>query len=137
MIGFLFDGLAWRIADWREFGLSSQPFTPAVHPVEYFSRARKGSDAVAEIDPFGTKRMTDIPITVAQYDQYWLSREPLCIEVLQRRSPGGAVEVKTDGAHSWGKPEEARIVRCPEGMRARSWQANADYAASKAARMRP
>lgn len=112
MIAFVFDGIAWRIADWRAFGLSSQPFAEARYPVLRAHFGRKGARDTLEIDPFGTGEAADIPIPAAQYEEVYRDASDYCVTVLQRRSPSGAIEIRTNGAFTWQPPVSAVLARC-------------------------
>jgi hypothetical protein len=131
MIAFVFDCAAWRIANAREFAFTRQPFVTVTYPVEYVSQKSRrayfvGRDHV-EIDPFDTRHMTDIPIPDWQYQKYWLIKDPICVTVMSRKSPSGAVQIKTDGSANLSEPEPAQIGICPAGITSRTFQANEEY----------
>lgn len=111
-IGFAFDGIAWRIADWWEFGLSTASFEPAQYPVLRSHHGRKGAQDTLEIDPFHTGEAADIPIPAAQYDALRASASDYCVTVLQRKSASGSIEIRTDGAFTFMPPEPAVLAAC-------------------------
>lgn len=111
-IGFVFDGVAWRIADWWEFGLSTARFESAQYPVLRSHHGRKGAQDTLEIDPFHTGEAADIPIPAAQYDSLRTTASDYCVTVLQRKSASGAIEIRTDGAFTFMPPEPAVLSAC-------------------------
>ncbi|MFM5923898.1 MAG: hypothetical protein ACKOPG_06910 [Novosphingobium sp.] len=117
LFAVLFDGIAWRVADWAAFGFSRQAFTTAHYPIKYVSHGRKGRRDTIEIDPFGTGENADIPISDAQYDELWSNHDGLCAAVSQRRSPSGAIEILTDGEYTLHEPAPVEITPCIGGGR--------------------
>jgi hypothetical protein len=115
--GFAGDQMAWRISNWIEFGLSSQPYVQAAYPITYASHGRKGRRDSVEIDPFNIKNATDIAIPSAQFDALWPHHSDFCITVMQRRSPSGAIEILNDGVFTLRQPAPAVLTRCPEAQR--------------------
>jgi hypothetical protein len=111
-IGFLFDGIAWRLADWLEFGLSAARFEPAQYPVLRSHHGRKGAQDTLEIDPFHTGEAADIPIPAAQYDALRATASDYCVTVLQRKSASGAIEIRTDGRYTFQPPIPATLAPC-------------------------
>lgn len=111
-IGFVFDGIAWRLADWWEFGLSTASFEPARYPVLRSHHGRKGAQDTLEIDPFHTGEAADIPIPAAQYDALGAIASDYCVTVLQRKSASGAIEIRTDGQYKFMPPEPAALATC-------------------------
>ena len=111
-VGFAFDGIAWRIADWWEFGLSAASFESAHYPVLRSHHGRKGAQDTLEIDPFHTGEAADIPIPAAQYDALGATASDYCVTVLQRKSASGAIEIRTDGAFTFMPPEPAQLAAC-------------------------
>jgi hypothetical protein len=112
MIGYLFNGVGWRMADWWEFGLSARPFESARYPVLRADSGRKGARDTLEIDPFKTGEPTSIPIPGDQYEAVWSKASDYCITVQQRRSASGAIEIRTDGSFTLLTPPAAKLDRC-------------------------
>jgi hypothetical protein len=112
LTGFAANMAAWRIADWIEFGFSSQEFTPASYPIKYASRGRKGQRDSFEIDPFNLKSSTDIAVPSAQLDAIWPNQSDYCITVMQRRSASGAVQILNDGVFTLNEPKPAVLTPC-------------------------
>ncbi len=124
LVGFLFDGIGWRMADWRAFGFSSQPFAPASYPIENVSRGRKGRTSTVSIDPFATGESTRIPISREQYSGLRADIDGLCVTVQQRRSPAGEIEILTDGQFTLSTPDPVEITPCGGSVRAQTNSAN-------------
>jgi hypothetical protein len=117
LLGFVGGQVGYRIADWYEFGLSTAKFGPARYPVKYASPSTKAySRHSFEIDPFGTKDMVKIPVPADQFDAVWLHASDQCLTVMQRKSPSGAVEVRTDGVFNLSEPEQVDLTSCPEAL---------------------
>lgn len=112
MIGFLFDGLAWRMADWWEFGLSSAPFGPAIYAIKSVDHGRKGSRDSIEIDPFATGETTHIPVPPEQYRALFGQASDYCVIVQQRKSASGAIEIRTDGEFTLQRPAPIEMKPC-------------------------
>ncbi|MBV1690849.1 hypothetical protein KRR38_25010 [Novosphingobium sp. G106] len=112
MIGFLFDGLAWRMADWWEFGLSSAPFSPASYRIKSVDHGRKGSRDSIEIDPYATGEATHIPVPPEQYRALFGQASDYCVTVQQRTSASGAIEIRTDGEFTLQRPAPIALERC-------------------------
>lgn len=108
----MFDGFAWRIADNYLFAFSSAPWEQASYPIKSTHHGRKGARDTVSIDPFDTHESADIPIPSDQYRELAFGAEGLCIAVMQRRSPSGAVEIRTDGRYNLSTPERAQIAPC-------------------------
>lgn len=108
--------LAWRIADWKEFAFSSEPFVEARYPVTYQSPSTRFYKYDAfEIDPFDTGG-TDIPVPSDQFDAVFPHGSDMCITVLQRQSPSGAIEIRTDGVLNLSPPAPVKLTPCPEAL---------------------
>ena len=112
--GFMGDRLAWRAADWAEFGFSSAPFAPARYPITFGNFGEKGSRDSVEIDPFNLRDATSIAIPAAQFNALWPHQSDYCIQVMQRRSASGAVEILNDGVFTLREPAPATLTLCPE-----------------------
>jgi hypothetical protein len=112
MIGFLFDGLAWRMADWWEFGMSRAAFAPATYPIQSLHHGRKGSRDTIEIDPFDTGEATHIPLPPEQYRILYGQVNAYCVTVQQRRSASGAIEIRTDGEYTLMAPDPLQLAPC-------------------------
>lgn len=108
----MFDGFAWRIADNYFFAFSSAPWEQASYPIKGSHHGRKGARDTVSIDPFQTHESADIPVPSEQYRELGFSTEGLCVAVMQRRSPSGAVEIRTDGRYNLSTPERAQIGPC-------------------------
>ena len=120
LIGFVAGEFAWRIADRMEFGFfSSAPFSPAYYPITSESFGRKGSRDSFTIDPFDLKDGTEIAVPSAQYEAIWLHSSDYCIQVMQRRSASGAIEILNDGVFTLSEPAPATLTLCPEAQLAR------------------
>ena len=111
---FTAGSMAWRIADWTEFGFSNAPFTAAAYPIKYASHGRKGRRDSFEIDPFNLKNSTDIAVPSAQFDAVWPHHGDYCIQVMQRRSASGAIEIRNDGLFTLNEPAPAVLTHCAE-----------------------
>jgi hypothetical protein len=135
LTGFSAGEIAWRVSDWTEFGFSSAAFTPASYPVTYASHGRKGRRDSFEIDPFGLKEGTDIPVPSAQFDAIWPNHSDYCITVMQRQSASGAIEIKNDGVFTLSEPAPVTLSRCPEAQRLQE-ALNRDYRQQRS-RLRP
>ena len=114
MTGFMGDRVAWRIADWAEFGFSSAPFTPVRYPIIYGGFGDNGERDSVQIDPFNTRNSTSIALPSAQFSALWPRQSDYCIQVMQRRSASGAVEILTDGKFTLQEPAPATLTLCPE-----------------------
>jgi hypothetical protein len=112
MFGFLFDGIAWRAADWASFGFSQQAFEPARYPIDSISPGRKGRRDVIEIDPFDTGEHANIPMSDAQYRELITTPASYCVTVMQRREPSGAIEILTDGEYTLHEPAPVEVGPC-------------------------
>lgn len=112
MIGFLFDGLAWRMADWWEFGLSPARFSPASYRIKSVDHGRKGSRDSIEIDPYATGEATHIPVPPEQYRALFGQASDYCVIVQQRKSASGAIEIRTDGEFTLQRPAPIELERC-------------------------
>lgn len=115
LTGFVGGEAAWRISDWVEFGFSSAEFEPASYPIKYASHGRRGRRDSFEIDPFGTKESTDIPVPSFQFDAIWPNHGDYCITVMQRRSPSGAIEIRNDGVYTLREPAPVELTPCQAG----------------------
>ncbi len=111
LFAVMFDGIAWRVADWTAFGFSQQPFVKTYYPIKYVSHGRKGRRDSIEINPFHTGT-TDIPIPDEQYDQLWRNHDGMCVGVWQRENAAGAIQIQTDGEYTMGEPEWADVTDC-------------------------
>lgn len=111
--GFAANELAWRIADRVQFGFSSAPFAPASYPITGFSLGRKGARDSLSIDPFDLREKTDIALPSAQFEAVWLHSDDYCMQVMQRRSTSGAVEILNDGVFTLSEPAPATLTLCP------------------------
>jgi hypothetical protein len=108
-----FNSVAFRIVELEEFGLSSAPFEQASYPITDVTRGRKGARDTLRIDPFHVKDAAHIPIPPEQYAQLRIGGfTGLCVQVQQRRSTSGAVEVRTDGTYNLAAPQPAVIAAC-------------------------
>ncbi|MFM5895845.1 MAG: hypothetical protein ACKOQM_15640, partial [Novosphingobium sp.] len=112
MIAFGFGEIAYRIADWTEFGFSSQPFEQAQYPIESVHHGRKGARNTIQIDPFDTGDSTDIPINYDQYHKLIGASSDSCVSVMQRKSASGAIEIQTNGRYVLKEPEDVPVSRC-------------------------
>lgn len=112
MFAFLFNEIAWRVADWSEFGFSQQAFEPARYPIDHISPGRKGRRDVVAIDPFNVGEDTEIPVSDAQYDELRETSAASCITVMQRRSPSGAIEILNDGEYTLREPAPVEVSPC-------------------------
>ncbi|MCJ2186807.1 hypothetical protein [Novosphingobium beihaiensis] len=112
MVAFLFDGIAWRMADWWEFPSSAALWEPMSYPVLRAHQGRKAARNTLEIDPFGVGETTDIPVPRDQFRQVYSGSGNWCVTVLQRRSPRGAIEIRTDGRYTLKPPEPVDLHRC-------------------------
>ncbi|QKG71460.1 hypothetical protein [Erythrobacter mangrovi] len=104
----------WRMAEHLAFFGSDASWEPAVYPVQSFvrnTRRRRPDTYKIKIDPFGARNV-DIPIPYAQYDQFRRSSAPVCVTVLQRESPSGAVQIITNGGLDLGTPEPVQLHSC-------------------------
>ena len=117
--GFAANELAWRIADRVEFGFSSAPFAPASYPITGFSLGRKGARDSFSIDPFDIGERTEIAVPSAQFEAVWLHSDDYCMQVMQRRSASGAVEILNDGVFTLSEPAPAKLTLCPEEQQER------------------
>jgi hypothetical protein len=108
--------LAWRVADWAEFGLSSAPFVEARYPVTFQSPSTRLYERDSfEINPFKVGGL-DIPVPSDQFDAAFPHGSDICITVMQRKSPSGAIEVRTDGVLNLSDPEPVKLSTCPEAL---------------------
>jgi hypothetical protein len=114
LVGFAGGEVAWRIADWTEFGFSSAPFAPARYPITYGSFGRKGARDSVQIDPFNLRDSTSIALPAAQFAALWPNQSDYCIQVMQRRSASGAIEILNDGVFTLHEPAPATLTLCPE-----------------------
>ena len=120
LLGFLFDGIAWRAADWAAFGFSQQAFEPASYPIGSISPGRKGRRDVISIDPFETGEDTDISVSDAQYNELVRTSASSCVTVMQRRAPSGAIEILNDGQYTLREPALVEVSPCVLGSSAAS-----------------
>jgi hypothetical protein len=119
------EGVAWRMGDWWEFGLSNAPFEVAQYPVKGASPMTNPMHSLVrhntiDIDPFRTGIPTSIPVPQEQFDAIWLHATDYCIVVEQRRSPTGAIEIRTEGEIMLGMPKEVELIECPEVQHGKS-----------------
>jgi hypothetical protein len=117
-----FEGLAWRMANMWEFGLSTGAFQKATYPVKYAnSKTRRRnswySNDTLEIDPFKTGVGTDIPVPSDQFKRIWQSADKYCVVVQQRRSANGAIQIRTDGKATLSSPAPVELTQCRNLMR--------------------
>lgn len=112
LVAFGFGEVAYRIADWTEFGFSSQPFAPAQYPIASIHHGRKGARNTIQIDPFATGDSTDIPISTDQYQDLRTASAESCVTVMQRKSASGAIEITTNGEFMWNTPEPVPVALC-------------------------
>lgn len=117
--GFAANEFAWRIADRVEFGFSSAPFAPVSYPITAFSLGRKGARDSFSIDPFDIGERTEIAVPSAQFEAVWLHSDDYCMQVMQRRSASGAVEILNDGVFTLSEPAPAKLTLCPEEQQER------------------
>src|SRR3546814_10601877 len=106
--------VAWRIADRVEFGFSSGGFEPAIYPIVSANWGKRWLRAHIGINPFGNFESTDIPVSDALYRAIRPHYRDYCIVVMQRRSPSGAIAIRTDGLLTSREPaqvstEERRV----------------------------
>ena len=110
------DTFTWHAAHFYEFAASNANFEQVVYPVSDLRSHRSksglssGHDVV--VDPFHTGESLNIPIPSEQYQDLMALGSPLCIEVRQRRSRSGAIEVYTYTKYTWRQPMRLKIKRC-------------------------
>jgi hypothetical protein len=117
-----FEGLAWRMANMWEFGLSSSPFEQTAYPVKRADPNTSPTKSfykkdTLEIDPFETGVATDIPVPSDQFRQIWLTADEYCVVVRQRRAANGAIQIHTDGQIMFGTPAPVELVPCGNAKR--------------------
>jgi hypothetical protein len=112
LFAFMFDGIAWRAADWATFGLSSQAYEEAQYPIESITPGRKGRRDTINIDPFSTGEPAGIPVSDAQYNELQETSVSSCVTVMQRKAPSGAIEILTDGDYTLREPAPVEITPC-------------------------
>jgi hypothetical protein len=120
LLGFLFNEIAWRAADWAAFGFSQQTYEPAHYPIASISPGRKGRRDVISIDPFETGETTDIPVSDAQYNDLVKASASSCVTVMQRRAPSGAIEILNEGEYTLREPAPVEVSPCILGSSAGS-----------------
>lgn len=117
LVATVFEGLAWRMANMWEFGLSNAPFEWAEYPVKHVTpntnptKSWYKKDSL-EIDPFDTGIGTDIPVPSDQFEEIWLQADEFCVVVEQRRAPNGAIQIRTKGQVMLGTPVPIELTRC-------------------------
>ena len=109
MIGFIFDSIAWRIADWYHFAGSKAAWEEVQYPIKSLHHGRKGARNTIEIDPFNTGESADIPVSSDQYYDLRSAPSSACVTVLQRRNAAGAIEIVTDGRYVMNTPKPVVI----------------------------
>ena len=115
--GFAGGEAAWRIADWNEFAFSNQAFVAASYPITHADRGRKGrrDSSSRSVRRQGWRPYRRPPRAVR--DNLGRPRS-YCINVLQRRSASGAIEIINDGVFNLRAPAPATLTSCPEAVRA-------------------
>jgi hypothetical protein len=117
--GFMLgDGIAWRMADHREFGDSSLPYSTASYPIVGLTGGGKSHTYSLEIDPYHTGEPAKIAIPYGQYSRLAPDFRGKCVTIEERRAPDGAVEIRTVPANS-AVGGEADVESC--GQSAPSW----------------
>lgn len=113
LVGFAFNEIAWRIADWSAFGFSTQAFESAHYRVEDVNEGHRGRRDSVGIDPFDTGENTDIPIPSEQYRELLIGSGRVgCVTVAQRKSASGAIEIATNGLFTMSEPKPVEITPC-------------------------
>ncbi|MFM5950560.1 MAG: hypothetical protein ACKOPM_15260 [Novosphingobium sp.] len=107
-----FDALTWRTARWIEFGYSTAGFAPQTYPLTTTSDGRLIHKGRVRIDPFDTGQPLVIYLPPDQLDTWQWPPNKLCITVMQRRSPSGAIEVQTEPWRPFGSPAAKAIKPC-------------------------
>ena len=109
MVGFIFDSIAWRVADWYHFAGSKAAWEEVQYPIKSLHHGRKGARNTIEIDPFNTGESADIPVSSDQYYDLRSAPSTACVTVLQRRNAAGAIEIVTDGRYVLSTPKPVVI----------------------------
>lgn len=112
LIAFGSGAMAYRIADWTEFGFSNQQFEQAQYPIAAMHWGRKGARNSIEIDPFKTGDTTYIPVAADQYHALRGASSDHCVTVMQRKSKSDAIEIATNGQFMWSTPAHVPVARC-------------------------
>ena len=111
--------MPWRIADHREFGDSTLPYTPASYPIVGLTGGGKSHTYSIESDPYHTGEPARMAIPYAQYSRLAHDFSGKCVSVDERRAPDGAVEIRTLPART--EPGgEADVERCGQGTSSRN-----------------
>ena len=121
MATMLFDGLAWRMADWQAFGGSQAEWHRAQYPIEGLSHSSKSNSSSIRIDPYHVGETAKIPITNAEYRQLRGASDGQCVTVMERRNEGGAVEIMVNGAERFGPTGRLEVKPCGETSSASPW----------------
>ncbi len=115
LLGYVGGWVAWRVADRMAFGFSSDGFVPAAYPIVSADYGRRMLRPYLGINPFGTALNTNIPVPEAQFDAIRWRYRDYCIIVMQRRSPEGAIQIRTDGMITLRDPAPVLLARCRRG----------------------
>src|SRR3546814_5886870 len=91
---------------------SSGGFEPAIYPIVSANWGKRWLRAHIGINPFGNFESTDIPVSDALYRAIRPHYRDYCIVVMQRRSPSGAIAIRTDGLLTSREPAPVRLFRC-------------------------
>lgn len=112
IMGFAFGEVGWRMADWWEFAGSGAHWEVASYPIADVHHGRRSAYDSIEIDPFAVGDKTDIPVSRDQYAELLTTYSGQCIQVSQRHSASGAIEIRTDGRHNLTAPAMAIVGSC-------------------------
>lgn len=105
---------AWRMAEHFEFDFVDAAWQSADYPITSVhepSRKRPFVRSTIAIDPFGAGE-ADLPIPDSQLDQLYYSYDGMCVTVMQRTSPGGAVQIQTSGSITGSEPPPQPVHAC-------------------------
>ena len=111
-MAFGFGEMGWRMADWWEFAGSGAQWEVANYPIADVHHGRRSAYDSIEIDPFNVGDKTDIPVSKDQYRELLTTYSGQCIQVSQRHSASGAIEIRTDGRHNLTAPAPAVVGPC-------------------------